>query len=102
MCPGHATKDNLIRNVSGRTYSYKEAFDLLEVMDTMPTGNLHMRWFDSKTGGEVILGRCGGNSKNNNKFVPGRKKKKEKIINPFVQVSKKEQFKALSRIHSKK
>jgi hypothetical protein len=94
MSPTH-TADEFITNIKG-CYTISEALDLEDILNSMPTGNKRIHWVNCKTGVSVSIGRAGGSG-------PYRKKgeKKPKHFNPFMQVSQKENFKYLSRIHSK-
>lgn len=99
MAPTHDTAKNLIENAKGRVFTVSEACDFLDVLDSMPTGSYpDIRWVNVKTGTEVAIGRTGGSRK----YQSGKDRKKKKIINPFLQVSNKKQFQALSKMHSRK
>lgn len=93
MAPSHDTRDNLIRNSSGRVYTLSEACEFMKTLDSMPSGMLDVNWVNANTGQPVAIGYTDGVSNN---------KKKNKITNPFLEVNKKQMFNALSKMHSRK
>jgi hypothetical protein len=93
------TPQEYVRQVSMcGPYSIDQALDIVDHLNTMPTGfDTQIRWVNSKTGNPVAIGRCGGTGKR-----LGKKDKSEKNINPFNQVTQKQTFRNLSKIHSRK
>lgn len=81
-------------------YTLEQALDIVDHMNTMTTDvHSEIRWVDSKTGRPVAIGRCGGSGtgrKQNKREKPG------KITNPFTQLTQKQSFKNLSKMHSRK
>jgi hypothetical protein len=77
-------------------YTLGQALDIVDHINTMSTGfNTQIDWVDSKTGNSVVIGRSGGSG------TPKNKKDKPNI-NPFNQVTQKQTFRNLSKIHSRK
>jgi len=97
MSPTNQTRDNLITNISGREFTFMEAISMQDTLDSLPKGKLNHRWVNKRTNNEVIIGSTGGDRE-----LGSNKKKKNKILNPFLQINNKKHFSALSKMHSKK
>lgn len=95
------TPQEYMRQVSvGGPYTLDQALDIVDHMNTMPTGfDTQIRWVNSKTGAPVAIGRCGGNRTDKR---PSKKEKPKPIINPFTQLTQKQSFRNLSKMHSRK
>jgi len=93
------TPQEYMRQVSiGGPYTLDQALDIVDHMNTMPTGfDTQIQWVNSRTGNPVSIGRCGGTGKR-----PNKRDKPVKIINPFNQITQKQTFRNLSKIHSRK
>jgi len=95
------TAEEYLRHVNcGGPYTLDQALDIVDHMNTMPTGfGMQLRWVNARTGAPVAIGRCGGSGTGKR---PNKKEKPKPIINPFTQLTQKQSFRNLSKMHSRK
>jgi len=95
------TPQEYMRQVNmGGPYTLDQALDIVDHMNTMPTGfDTQIQWVNARTGNPVAIGRCGGSGTGRR---PNKKEKPKPIINPFTQMTQKQSFRNLSNLHSRK
>ena len=63
------TDDFLRSTLLKKHFTLSEAIEIMQILDTMPSGNISIQWINSRTGKPVSIGYTCGSDKEKKKSV---------------------------------